>query len=145
MVVIDWFSGVFSALDLSGPNLFWVVLIFPLTSMAGLAAAGFVLVKLPATHFCQRTPPQAETRAGIHWWAGRVAKNLLGGVIIVLGAVMALPGVPGPGILTMLIGITLTDLPGMRRVERWVVSRPGVLPAINRLRSKWGNAPMVLD
>ncbi len=145
MAIVECLSRLFSALDLSGANLLWGLLILPLTSVAGLAAAGFVLVKLPATHFCQRTLPRAEARPGIHEWAGRVAKNLLGGVIIVLGAVMALPGVPGPGILTMLIGITLTDLPAMRRVERWVVSRPGVLPRINRLRRRWGNAPMVLD
>jgi hypothetical protein len=143
--VVDRLAGVFSALDLSGPNVLWALLMFLLTSVAGLAAAGFILVKLPATYFCERTAPPAHTRRGVNSWAGRVAKNLLGGVMIVLGAVMALPGVPGPGTLMMLIGITLTDLPAMRRLERWVVSRPGVLTAVNRLRVRWGNAPMVLE
>jgi hypothetical protein len=55
-----------------------------------------------------------------------------------------MPGIPGPGLLVILIGITVMDFPGKRRLERWVVGRPGVLGAINRLRRRYGRPPLVL-
>jgi hypothetical protein len=71
--------------------------------------------------------------------------NFIGVAVIVLGAMMALPGVPGPGILVALLGVMLTDFPAMRRLERWLVGRPGVLSTINQLRQLHGKPPMFLD
>jgi hypothetical protein len=143
----DWLAGMWPALDLSGPGLFWFLLISALASAGGLFAVGLWLVNMPAAYFCERPAADCPLRGrrGVHWWAGRIAKGLLGGAIIILGAVMAVPGVPGPGLLTVLVGITLTDFPGKRRLERWVVSRPGVLPAINLLRSRRRKPPMFLE
>jgi hypothetical protein len=49
---------------------------------------------------------------------------------------------PGQGIVTILIGLVLVDLPGKRALERWMVGRPRVLAAINRLRAKYGHPPL---
>lgn len=143
----DWLTGILSAFDLSGPNLLWIVVISLLLSGGGLLAVAFLLVNMPAAYFCESGAKDAALgkRAGIYWWAGRVAKNLLGGVLIILGAVLALPGIPGPGLLVMLAGIMLTDFPGKQRLERWFVSRPGILSAINRLRNRFGKPPMFLE
>jgi hypothetical protein len=143
----DWLTGMWPALDLSGPTLLWVLLAGLLTFAASLMAVGFLLVRLPAGYFCERSAADCSLgrRKGISWWAGRLAKNLVGGAVIVLGAVMALPGVPGPGLLVMLVGITFTDFPGKRRLERWAVSRPGVMPAVNQLRRRFGKAPIYLE
>ena len=65
-------------------------------------------------------------------------KNLLGVVLVALGIVMSLPGVPGQGILTILLGIMLLDFPGKRNLEHKMVSRPQVLNAINKLRHRFG-------
>ena len=46
-----------------------------------------------------------------------VAKNVAGAVLILLGLVMALPGIPGQGLLTMIIGVTLLDFPGQARAS----------------------------
>jgi len=54
-------------------------------------------------------------------------------VLVVLGIIMALPGVPGPGILTIVLGVMLLNFPGKRRLERWLIRRPMVLSAMNRL------------
>ena len=61
-----------------------------------------------------------------------------------LGVLMAMPGVPGPGILTLLIGIMLLDFPGKRRLERRLISRSKVLETINRLPRRCGKPPLVL-
>jgi hypothetical protein len=77
--------------------------------------------------------------------AGLILKNLAGVVLFALGVVMALPGVPGQGLLTALIGLTLLNFPGKTDLERRLISRPTVLRAINRLRARFSRAPLELD
>jgi hypothetical protein len=74
-----------------------------------------------------------------------VGKNLAGVVLVLLGLIMALPGVPGQGLLTALIGLTLLSFPGKRRVERRFVRIPALLRAINRLRARFARPPLELD
>ncbi len=74
-----------------------------------------------------------------------VGRNLLGVVLVVLGAIMAVPGVPGQGLLTMLIGLTLVSFPGKRRLERRLIQRPMLLHAVNRLRARFARPPLELD
>ena len=57
----------------------------------------------------------------------------------------SLPGVPGQGILTMLLGVMLLSLPGKRRCEQWLVSRRRVRAGIDRIRGRFGKPPLVLD
>jgi hypothetical protein len=120
--------------------------LFVVTFTGSLAAILFILVKLPPTYF-----QQSHSRnfwVGRHRtvrWAGLVAKNLVGVVLLLLGILMSLPGVPGQGILTILLGIMLIDLPGKHRLEYKILSRPKVLEKINRWRHKFSKPPLVLD
>jgi hypothetical protein len=52
--------------------------------------------------------------------------------------------IPGQGMLTILIGIILIDLPGKYLFERWFIGRPLVLQSVNRLRRHAGRDPLVL-
>lgn len=104
---------------------------------------GFLLVRLPADYFCDSSSRDFWIdRHPIIRRTGLVVKNLLGAVLVSLGVVLALPGVPGPGILTILIGVILLDFPGKRRLERWLVGRPAILGTINRLRRRYGQPPL---
>jgi hypothetical protein len=76
-------------------------------------------------------------------WCGIVVKNLFGLVLVVLGVVMTVA--PGPGVLTILLGVTLLDFPGKRRLELRLVSRPAVRHAIDRIRARFGRPPLLLD
>ena len=122
------------------------LLVFVITFAASLAIVSLVLVKLPATYFKRshdRTflanrPPMIRGLA-------IVAKNLLGVVLVAVGIVLSLPGVPGQGMLTILLGIMLLDFPGKLRFEYWLVSRPKILNAINKLRHRFSKPELVLD
>jgi hypothetical protein len=74
-----------------------------------------------------------------------VLKNVVGFVVVLLGILMSIPGVPGQGILTILLGIMLLDFPGKRRLEYKLVSRPRVLQTINQLRRRFDKPPLILD
>jgi hypothetical protein len=117
-----------------------------LLSLAGsLLLVGFLLVRLPATYFQDFHPRDIWTdRHPALRVTARIAKNALGIVLVLVGAILTLPGVPGQGVLTILVGLMLLDLPGKRRLERRIVGRPRILRAINRLRHRFGKPPLVL-
>jgi hypothetical protein len=45
----------------------------------------------------------------------------------------------------MIIGLTLVDFPGKRRLERRLLRHPRVLRAINRLRARFDRPPLDVD
>jgi len=73
---------------------------------------------------------------------GFVAKNLVGVILLALGIAQLF--LPGQGIVTILLSLSLLDFPGKRAFERKIVGRPRVLRAINALRAKHGRAPLTV-
>ena len=69
-------------------------------------------------------------------------KMLVGVWLVLMGILMLV--LPGQGILTLLIGISLLDFPGKRGLEKKIVGMPAVHNAINKIRSRAGQPPMVL-
>ena len=72
-------------------------------------------------------------------------KNLFGGMLIIVGILLSVPGVPGQGILTILTGLILSDFPGKKRLERRLVRLPAILSAANRIRSRFKRPPLGLE
>jgi hypothetical protein len=128
-----------------GAGLWWGLAISLVLAVASLAVAAAVVVSWRPDHFA------LAGRAGL--WPtqpapvrilGVVGKNVAGLFMLVAGFIMALPGVPGQGILTMIIGLTLVDFPGKLGLERRLIGRPAVLGRLNRLRARFGRAPLAL-
>jgi len=69
-------------------------------------------------------------------------KNVAGFVLLAAGIAMLV--LPGQGILTMLIGISLVDFPGKRQLERKLIGQPAVLNTINKVREKFGRPPLTV-
>ena len=113
-------------------------------SSLGLAAA--IVAHWPVDQFKGDAPPS--------FWAhhhpvvralGLIGKNILGYVTVCLGVVLALPGVPGQGVVLILIGVTMLNFPGKRRLEKKLIGRPSVLRVVNRLRQRLKRAPLQMD
>ena len=131
--------------DLTWGGVFVGVSLFLVTIIGSLLVAGFVLVKLPATYFQGfHSRDVWVDRHPVLRLTARCGKNVLGAILVVVGMILALPGVPGQGLLTILIGLMLLDLPGKRRLERRIVGRPRILRTINRLRKRFCGPPLVL-
>jgi hypothetical protein len=144
--MIDWLTGIISGWGLTwGQVLLGLglsVVMFALSS----AVVSFVLVKLPANYFHSSHDREFLVhRHPILRAVGIAAKNVLGFVLVVLGVLMAVPGVPGPGVLSILLGIMLLDFPGKRTLETRIVSRPSINGAVNALRTRFGKPPLMLD
>ncbi len=142
--MIELATGFFDSISLRG------VLIglglFLVTFAVNLAIVSFVLVKLPASYFQKSHPRDFWTdRHPMVRLIGKIGKNALGVALVLLGVVLSLPGIPGQGLITILLGIMLLEFPGKRRLELEIVSRPRIFNAINKLRHRFGKPPPVLD
>jgi hypothetical protein len=132
-------------------NLKWTWIFGPRGFLCALSAFALmsalilcVLIMLPADLFDQVPSSRcAEGQQPVRW-ARLIGKKLLGVVLVLIGVVLSLPGVPGPGLLLVLIGLTLLGLPGKQRLQRALAERTRVLRAINSLRKRCGKAPLVL-
>jgi hypothetical protein len=121
-------------------------LIFLITFSISLAIVSVIMVKIPPDYFQKDRPRKLwADKPKVVRYLGIFGKNLLGVVLVVLGILMSIPGVPGQGILTILLGIMLLDFPGKQRLEHRLVSRPHVHNTINKLRKKFGKPKLVLD
>ena len=127
-------------------GLWWGLAISVAAAVLTLALATAVVVAWPADRFKGEGPTEVGRHRHVVIRAfAIVGKNLAGAVLVLLGLIMALPGVPGQGLLTALIGLTLLSFPGKRRIERRFVRIPALLRAINRLRVRFGRPPLEID
>ena len=120
--------------------------IFVASFLINLGIVSAILVKLPADHFSKnrKTKFWAGPRPALHA-AKVIGKNVAGVLLVALGVVLSLPGVPGQGLLTILLGIMLLDFPGRDRLEQKLLSKPSIVNTINRLRGRFGKSPLVLN
>jgi len=138
--LLEFWNGVTWAQMLLGA----AVVLFSLLVSYGVVTV--ILVKMPANyfhsdyehHFLPDTNPVLRT-------VGLVLKNLLGVLVIITGIVLSFPAVPGPGLVTIFIGLMITDIPGKRKIEASIIGRPTVLSAINRLREKYNKPKLVIN
>ena len=132
--------------NLTWQSALWGVSIFLITFAGSLAVVSFVLVKLPPNYFHSSHAREFwKDRHAALRWSGIIIKNIVGLLLVCLGVLMSLPGVPGQGILTILLGVMLLDFPGKRTLELKLISRPKVLRAVNNLRARFSRLPLVLD
>lgn len=111
--------------------------------VGSLLAIPFILVRLPADFFDIRVPrPWMEDHHPILRVMGHLVKNLAGAIFLLAGFLMLF--LPGQGILTMLIGTSMLDFPGKRKLEAKLIGQPTILNAINGMREKFGKPPLTI-
>jgi hypothetical protein len=111
--------------------------------VGSLIAIPFILVRLPTDFFDTRVPRRwMENHHPILRLLGHLVKNVAGAIFLFAGFLMLF--LPGQGILTMLIGVTMLDFPGKRRMEAKMIGQPAVLNTINNMRRKFGKPALTI-
>jgi hypothetical protein len=111
--------------------------------VGSLIAIPFILVRLPTDFFDTRVPRRwMEDHHPVLRLLGHIVKNVVGAIFLFVGFLMLF--LPGQGILTMLIGVTMLDFPGKRRLEAKMIGQPAVLSTINNMRQKFGKPPLTI-
>ncbi|MHC4415415.1 MAG: PGPGW domain-containing protein [Planctomycetota bacterium] len=117
--------------------IWWLAAISAVTFVGTLIVVPILVVRIPPEYFVdERHRPRTwgRVRHPVLRLVAVVSKNALGCVFIAAGLAMLF--LPGQGVITILIGIMLTDFPGKYRFERWIVMRAPVTRAINWLRRR---------
>ncbi|HET7286069.1 MAG TPA: hypothetical protein VFI71_01320 [Pyrinomonadaceae bacterium] len=135
----DFFSG------LTWRSILLGVLVFLGSFLLNLGIVSLILVKLPKDHFKSDNSRRVTGSNATIRVLKVIGKNVAGVLLIALGIVLSLPGVPGQGLLTVLLGVMLVDFPGKDRLEQKLLSRPGIINTINRLRGRFGKPALELD
>ena len=120
-------------------------LVFMVTFVGSLLVVPWVVMRLPADYFQheKRLPPRWATHHPVYRLLLRVARNLLGVLLVLTGVTMLI--LPGQGLLTILIGVMLLEFPGKFQSERWLLKRKSIRRGVNWLRKKLHKPPFELD
>jgi hypothetical protein len=113
----------------------WVSLVGSLVMLVATAIAIPWAVKLLPVDYFVRPEPR-------HSLAMMIVRNVAGFALIVLGVLMLV--LPGQGILTILVGLMLVDLPIKHRILLKLLYRPTVVRGLDLLRKKLGRPPFIL-
>ncbi len=122
--------------------IFYIAIGSILTFFATLIFIPLMIIRLPSDYFENENPPSLKKIAipRILSISFIILKNLLGLILFIGGFMMLFT--PGQGILSMLIGLSLTNFPGKRRLERKLISQEKIFAIINKIRKKSGTLPI---
>ncbi|HCK76938.1 MAG TPA: hypothetical protein DHW07_07305 [Gammaproteobacteria bacterium] len=135
--ILDWIAA--------HPGTTGVAVIASLGLAVIYAALIFVAIGRMSPDYFVRDEVRMDTwrqRHPVLRWIGFLIKNLLGVILVLMGLAMLV--LPGQGVLTLLIGISLLDFPGKRKLEKKIVRAPTVHRAIDAIRRRAGQPPLLL-
>jgi hypothetical protein len=129
------------------PDWLWMTLtlLSIATFFGSLIVLRILIIRMPSDYFVGRRPaanPWADSHPAIRMTA-LIAKNVLGAVLVAFGILLLFT--PGQGILSILMGLSLLNIPGKRALERRIVGNPVVLRALNGIRKRAGRPPLRVD
>ena len=111
--------------------------------VGSLVAIPYILVRIPADYFDIRVPRHwMQNHHPVLRMVGHIVKNAIGAIFLFAGFLMLF--LPGQGVLTMLIGVSMLDFPGKRKIEAKMIGQRTVLGVINGMRAKFRKPPLVL-
>ena len=119
---------------LEGAGLFSLIMF-----AATLVAAPLIVIRLPSGYLNEKK--ERLPNLPLYWrWPYLVVKNVIGAALVSAGLAMLI--LPGQGLLTLAIGLTLMNFPGKRRLILRVAGQPRFLRAANRLRARANQEPL---
>ena len=89
--------------------------------------------------------PDEHTWIGRHRVArltARAVKNVLGAALLLAGIAMMV--LPGQGIITILVALSLLEFPGKRALELRLIRQPHINSVVNWIRRRSGRPPLII-
>ncbi len=141
---MDWLTNFWASL--TAWQILLAVALFVFSLAISFLSIAVVMVKIPenyfSPHYVQDFMPD---KPWLVRWSVVIIINAFGALLIILGIILSLPGIPGQGILTILLGLIMVDIPGKRPLEAKIIKRPSILSAVNNLRARYKKTPLVMD
>ena len=106
--------------------------------MISALSIGFFIKKIPYDYFLndKRGISHYKDRNPVLWLITLALKNFIGYCLILGGILMLV--LPGQGLLTILVGLMLSDYPGKFKLEKRIIQTGFILRTVNWYRKKSG-------
>lgn len=107
--------------------------------LASIIATPWLVSRLPQDYLLQRERPAIPhplLNATV-----QMLRGIIGAVLILMGLAMLI--IPGPGLVTLLVGISIASFPGKRRLLRFIASREAVYSSLNWMRGRHGQPQLL--
>jgi hypothetical protein len=126
----------------SSETMWWAGFLSLGVIVVGVALLPAILLKLPSDYVSAQKTDRGtrftkRTFLGQLYWVGR---NLLGGLLVLLGIVLLVA--PGQGLVSIVAGLAIMDFPHKHTLLKRMVGQKHVLRSINRLRVKCNRPPL---
>ena len=128
---IDWLSQHSGLIGI-------VTAISVLALLFSIIATPWIVARLPEDYLLQREGALNRHRA--LQFAIDALRTGLGAILIVFGLIMLV--VPGPGLLTLLVGLSLARFPGKRKLLHRLASHESVFNSLNWMRKRRDKRPL---
>ena len=126
---------------------YWYILHSWDTSFAVLIISalsiGYFIKQIPHDYFLndKRGVSDYKSKNPIFWIITLALKNIFGYCLIIGGILMLV--LPGQGLLTIFVGLMLSDYPGKFKLERRIIKTRLILKTINWYRIKSNIPPII--
>jgi hypothetical protein len=134
----SWFSELAAAL--SGTPIVLLGALSLITFFGPLMLLPVLLIRIPEDYFVR--DEAYRFRRGVGGILFHLIKNSLGLIFLVMGFIMLF--IPGQGLLTILAGLWLMDLPGKRALEIRMIRTQAIHKGIDYIRRKAGKPSLML-
>jgi|AntAceMinimDraft_17_1070374.scaffolds.fasta_scaffold85622_2 hypothetical protein len=116
----------------------WLGVLSVFFFVASVVAIPIVVAWIPEDYFERK-------RIAVNWknpatWIRRILKNALGGFFFLAGILMLF--LPGQGLLSILLGVSLLDFPSKRRVQLYLFQKPAIHRSVDWIRRKANRPPL---
>lgn len=102
--------------------------------VGSIVAIPWLIRRLPTDHFV--SPPKQ------HSLKTKVLRNGFGALLVAAGVAMLL--LPGQGVLTIALGLSIMDLEIKHTIVRRLLRQKGIQHAVQRIRVKAGKPPLTI-
>lgn len=120
--------------------IFWISLVSLTIFIISILSIRWLVLLIPENYFKEKKNSILKEKYFFYWIAFKFIKNSLGYLLIIGGFLMLV--LPGQGILTIFVGMILSDYPGKYHIEKKIIQSSIILRTINSIRKKSGKKPL---
>jgi hypothetical protein len=107
--------------------------------IVSLAATPWLVASLPIDYLLPKV--RHSKPMGLHSALIQTFRNIVGVISVILGIILMFT--PGPGLVVLLLGISVAEFPGKHRLLISIAIQPNVFKSLNWMRTRGGKPPFV--
>ena len=117
---------------------YWLAILSALLIILSILLIPILVARIPQDYFSATYNPIIHNSIRLSF-----IRNLIGSILIVAGILMLF--LPGQGLLTILIGIFISNFPGKYKLEYYLITQPTILKSVNWIRRKKNVPELSID